>query len=140
MCAENDSILRLFDVGHKDKHPISSIKVNLYPSAENRGFEKYEGEVTSTAFSPDGVFLALGRNDNTIHVYDIRYLHKGPLYELKHRGECRSAGEEKYGIAKVEWLHNQQTRRIALATAGEDGASSVMLLVKFAKFLIISNA
>lgn len=124
--AENRSILRLFDVGNKDKRPTSTITVDPYPSSKARGFEKYEGEVTSTAFSPDEVFLALGRNDNTVHVYDTRYLHKGPLYRLEHEGECKSAGKEKYGIAKVEWLHSEQTRRIALATAGEDGTSTVM--------------
>ncbi|RDB23680.1 hypothetical protein Hypma_009157 [Hypsizygus marmoreus] len=64
-----------------------------------------EGEINSTSFSPDGIYLALGRNDNTTHVYDVRNLDR-VLYEWNHWGGGRMCpgGEPGYGVTQVEWV------------------------------------
>lgn len=90
----------------------------------------FEGEASCSAFSPDGVFLALARSDNETHVYDVRYLARGrgrgPLFMYRHTGECRAASASvRYGVVKAQWLRSARSRRMALVTGGDDGCVRV---------------
>ncbi|KAF9563074.1 WD40 repeat-like protein [Agrocybe pediades] len=97
---ENTHILRLFDVTRNLHKPTFSC----------------------SAFSPDEIYLAVARNDNHVHIYDLRYLTEGPLFDYTHSGESKvDVPTNTYGVVKVEWLHSEQTRRMVLVSGGEDG-------------------
>lgn len=113
-------ILRLYDVRGKNPTATSTIRLEAF---EKRSVS-FEGEVNCAAFSPDGIYLALGRNDNRVHMYDVRMLDRGPLLDYVHSGESRVSGEDcLYGVVKAQWIWSEDTRRNALVTGGEDGES-----------------
>ncbi|KJA28082.1 hypothetical protein HYPSUDRAFT_197622 [Hypholoma sublateritium FD-334 SS-4] len=115
----NTPILRLYDIGRRDGRATATVGLERY-ATRHAGFE---GEVNCSAFSPDGLFLALARNDGQTHVYDVRSLQRGPMYVYEHKGECRAASTtDRYGVVKAQWVQSARTRRIGLVTGGEDGA------------------
>jgi WD40 repeat protein len=84
--------------------------------------DDFEGEVNCSSFSPDGMYLALARNDNCTHVYDRRMWDRGVIFEYRHGGESKAASQKDvYGVVKAQWVQSQATRRMALVTGGEDG-------------------
>ncbi|KAF8967632.1 WD40-repeat-containing domain protein [Flammula alnicola] len=118
------NILRMYDVARRDGKATTTIDLEPFPLR----YKDFEGEVASAMFSPDGIFLALARNDNQTHVYDVRYLHSGrpPIYMYEHSGECKAALRTcVYGVVKAQWLQSRHSRRIALVTGGEDGCVRV---------------
>ncbi|KAE9411094.1 hypothetical protein BT96DRAFT_912434 [Gymnopus androsaceus JB14] len=88
--AENVGIrtLRLYDVRHKDGREIDQLTLE-------------SSEVKYASFSPDGIYLAVGRADGHIHVYDSRNFDR-LLYDFSHRRN----------------LHNN---RLGLLSGGPDG-------------------
>ena len=77
--------------------------------------------VQQVLFSPDSLYIAVARNDNIAHVYDARFLKKGPLYELPHLSPDEGSEEDNYyGIPKIEWLEDR-TRGLSLVSCGADG-------------------
>ncbi|KAF8159542.1 WD40-repeat-containing domain protein [Crassisporium funariophilum] len=117
---DNKHFLRLFDARRRLPTATTHISLESFPVRE----ENFEGEVNNATYSPDGIFLALARNDNHTHVYDVRMLGRseGPLFDYRHSGESKVASrEEMYGVVKAQWVHSEMTRRAALITAGEDG-------------------
>jgi hypothetical protein len=112
---EQSHILRLYDVARQ--HRAATTTINL-----DRFLPHCEGEVTHAMFSPDGVYLSLARNDNHIHVYDMRYLSKGLLFDYAHSTESKAASQTcRYGVVKAQWIQSEQTTRIGLVSAGDDG-------------------
>ncbi|KDR83753.1 hypothetical protein GALMADRAFT_133165 [Galerina marginata CBS 339.88] len=89
---ENRHILRLYDVGHQEHQATTKINIETLPS-------RTEGEVNCAVFSPDGLYNALARNDDHVHVYD----------------------DFVFGVVKAQWLHSEQAIRLAPVTTGEDG-------------------
>ncbi|KAH6915902.1 WD40-repeat-containing domain protein [Coprinopsis sp. MPI-PUGE-AT-0042] len=127
----NTNILRLYDV--RNKNGAAQVKINLEPYETN-----FEAEVHDMSYSPDGMFLALARQDNSIHVYDSRFLTKGPLSQYKHDvGIPRTDGLTCAGVMKVEWVESVSSTfgvlgsgirpphfsssRLGLITGGSDG-------------------
>jgi WD40 repeat protein len=106
--------LRIYDV--KRGNPQAS-KTFLEPFPAD-----IEGEVNSATFSPDGILLALGRNDNHTHVYDSRMLNK-LLFDYEHYGPSRtSPGSGSYGVVQVQWVESDSKRLpVGLVTGGNDG-------------------
>lgn len=92
----------------------------------------FEGEVNNASFSPDGMYLALARNDNRTHVYDRRMWDRGVIFEYGHNGESKAASRDVYGVVKAQWVQSQTTRRMALVTGGEDGAGFSINVALFA--------
>lgn len=125
--SENRHVLRLYDVNRQNPAAHTAINLETFPVR----YEDFEGEVNCTTFSPDGVYLAVARNDNFLHVYDSRMLTRGPLFEYEHFGESKAPSQTStFGVVKTQWVHSEHTRRIALVTAGEDGMSMVLSLYK----------
>jgi len=117
--AQNKHILRLFDVTRQLPKPTASFYLDKFPKL----YDSFEGEVTCSVFSPDEMYLTLARNDNSVHMYDLRFLEKGPIFKYAHFGESKvESTTSTYGVTKVEWLHSKHTGRMALVTGGEDGA------------------
>ncbi|KAF9466108.1 WD40-repeat-containing domain protein [Collybia nuda] len=113
--ADQIHYLRIYDVAHGLYSDSMKIQLELFPSS-------IEGEVNSANFSPDGIYLALGRNDNHTHVYDSRMLNR-LLFDYEHCGSSRvSPGSESYGVVQTQWV-DTNTRRLptGLYTAGNDG-------------------
>lgn len=79
-------------------------------------------EVNCASFSPDGIFLALARNDDLIHVYDTRFMDK-ILHTFRHDEEHRSVERHReYGVVSAKWLEAPGGGGLGLITAGTDGA------------------
>ncbi|KDQ56796.1 hypothetical protein JAAARDRAFT_132308, partial [Jaapia argillacea MUCL 33604] len=107
--------LRLFDIGRSDFR--ETMKTDLEPF-----HNEAHGEVPSVSFSPDGLYLAVGRNDEAIHVYDTRMTKRGPLYEFRHSDTWRSLTEEDaYGIVELQWYGGHSSSSLGLVSGGTDG-------------------
>ncbi|KAG6898980.1 hypothetical protein C0993_002069 [Termitomyces sp. T159_Od127] len=116
--------LHIYDIRRSDPETVASIELPSFPSG-------MEGEVTSASFSPDGIYLALGRNDNCIHVYDSRFFDR-LLFEYKHRGTPRThPGNHSYGVVKVQWVDNDLVLPFGLVTGGNDGELACYTYYKF---------
>ncbi|KAF9049558.1 WD40 repeat-like protein [Hymenopellis radicata] len=103
--------LRLYDI--KNKHTKATNAIML----EEFGAGIGHPQVNSVSFSPGEIQLAVARSDNSLHLYDTRFLNK-VLNRFSHLGESKvlpnEAGvREPYGIVQAEWL--------GLVTGGEDG-------------------
>ena len=84
-----------------------------------------DGEVNCAAFSPDGIFLAVARNDNVVHVYDSRNLERGVLYSFQHNYPNREvAGFKGFGIVEAQWVTSFDGRGLGLVSGGNDGKMS----------------
>jgi len=116
----NRHSLRLYDV-HR-RHPIAISTLDLVTFPERPADVNFEGEVNVATFSPDGMYLALARNDNHTHVYDRRMLARGPMFDYEHFGERQVASQsDSYGVVNAQWIQSSLTRRMVLVTGGEDG-------------------
>jgi WD40 repeat protein len=118
---ERPHILRLYDIRNRNAKAIGTINLESFPS-------DIEGEVNSAAFSPDGIHLALARNDNHTHIYDSRKLDK-LLFDFEHNGACRkSPGSDSYGVVHAEWVERDSRRLpVGLVTGGHDGRLPLLL-------------
>ncbi|KAG6832257.1 hypothetical protein H0H87_002153 [Tephrocybe sp. NHM501043] len=106
--------LRIYDIRRSNPEEQLSIKLQSFPSG-------IEGEVSSAAFSSDGVYIAMGRNDNHTHVYDSRFLDR-LLFDYEHHGPSRTnPGRDYYGIVKVQWVDEDPIHPFGLVTGGNDG-------------------
>ncbi|KAK0464558.1 uncharacterized protein EV420DRAFT_1516966 [Desarmillaria tabescens] len=98
---EPDRHLRLYDI--RNRHNRASKHIIL--DQPNAG--RADLEVNCASFSPDGRFLAVSRNDNKTHIYDLRMLDKGAMIS--------------FGVVYSEWVTQNSNGRMALITGGEDG-------------------
>lgn len=78
------------------------------------------------SFSPDGVLLAIGRNDDIVDLYDTRFLKQaGVLQRLYHHSDKRKASKDVYGITGLQWLDGNNAFKSqnspSLMTGGADG-------------------
>ncbi|EIW79316.1 WD40 repeat-like protein [Coniophora puteana RWD-64-598 SS2] len=116
--------------GHNDSHPLRMFDLRAksrdepHTMFELRPFESKDAdnkdaEVRHTCYSPDELYLAIARSDNTTDVYDKRMLGRGPLHILRHGHGPSKA--EKYGVQRVHWLTGRDGRRTGLLTGGDDG-------------------
>ncbi|KAJ7117597.1 WD40-repeat-containing domain protein [Mycena epipterygia] len=109
----SESFLRIYDVA---RHQGQAIQARLLEP-----FETDDHEVNSMAFSSDGIYLAIGRDDNRTHVYDSRMLERGVLFDFRHADMPFSVKEQNFfGVVGVEWVENRSTR-LGLVTGGNDG-------------------
>ncbi|KAG8747262.1 hypothetical protein FRC10_001878 [Ceratobasidium sp. 414] len=94
-------VLRLYDAHRTDWHPISVIGI---PSSKTNTI----GEVVEAMWSPDGIHLACARDDNTIDVFDTRWLgQRQSMLAFKHDTDSSmTEGEnsELYGVQGVAWF------------------------------------
>lgn len=114
---DNKHLLRIYDTRRGLPKATHLMELESFPIREH-----FDGEINNASFSPDGMYLALARNDNRTHVYDRRMWDRGVLFEYGHDGESKAASQKDvYGVVKAQWVQSQATRRMALITGGEDG-------------------
>jgi len=115
--APESNTLRIYDISRKNgRQPTSTVDLEAF----SEGGE--EGEVNCTAFSPDGIYLAVARNDNVVHVYDSRNLERGVLHTFQHNYPNREvAGFKGFGIVEAQWVTSFDGRGLGLISGGNDG-------------------
>ncbi|PBK97668.1 WD40 repeat-like protein [Armillaria gallica] len=109
--------LRLYDV--RNRHNRASKHIFLDQPETGRP----DLEVNCASFSPDDRFLAVSRNDDKVHLYDLRMLEKGVMEEFKHQKDKSKVmpGKDSFGIVYSEWVTLKSNGRMGLITGGEDG-------------------
>ncbi|KAG6910008.1 hypothetical protein DXG01_013730, partial [Tephrocybe rancida] len=111
---ERGHSLRIYDIRRSDPNAQLSMDLESFPAG-------IEGEISKAAFSSDGIYLAMGRNDNHTHVYDSRYLDR-LLFDYEHHGPPRTnPGGDSYGVVKVQWVDEDSVLPFGLITGGNDG-------------------
>ncbi|KAF8529467.1 hypothetical protein JB92DRAFT_666390 [Gautieria morchelliformis] len=108
--------LRMYDVRRRNKRARAAIKL---PAASSQLADGVWPEVRTAAWSPDGILLAVGKNDDVAHVYDVRCLGRGPVVSLRHHTR-----KSQYGITMLAWTAetNLRTPNLGLVTGGGDRA------------------
>lgn len=108
--------VRLYDVRRKEKEAYETEELEKFQVRPHIG----EEEVNQASFSPDGRLLAVARNDNALHLYDVRALSRGPLCRFEHHDSDTPGG---FGVVAVNWIQGRD--RIGVVSGGEDGRSPV---------------
>ena len=117
-------VLRLFDVRTKRaRRAVHKAALDAFRFA--RGAPACDGEVTAAAFSPDGALLAAARNDNQLHVYDARFLARGPLLRFCHWGAERCAPGSRFGVTEAKWARGWGGLGLGLVSGGMDGEQAL---------------
>lgn len=82
-------------------------------------------DIEHIKFDPSGEYVAVGRSDNVVQVFDTRT--GAPLHTL-HHGESVSTKPpgEQYGITAMEWVTGLHGCGVRLLTGGEDGEQSAI--------------
>lgn len=96
-------ILRLYDVQRSGWQGTSQIGI---PSSKTEG----NGEVIVAAWSPDGVHLACARDDDSVDVFDIRWLgQKQCMLVFKHDTGGNIVGDsESFGVQGLAWFGSEK--------------------------------
>lgn len=126
---EDTNVLRVYDIAHKDPKAVDQITLDRFAGNSSTSLE-----INFATFSPDGIYLALARNDNHVHLYDSRMLGRGVLYDFEHWGKSQiSPNHDQFGVVHAEWVETR-SRKLQLITGGNDGMSR--LSVSFPRFRI----
>ncbi|KAA1471564.1 hypothetical protein DENSPDRAFT_850311 [Dentipellis sp. KUC8613] len=112
--AEDSHKLRIYDVGHKRGRHVASVLLEPFSFSCPDSLWP-DGEVTSASFSPDDMLLSVARNDNTLHVYDTRFLGKGPCCKFVHWGEERSV-DTGWGITGAIWVQSWNRKGLGICS------------------------
>jgi WD40 repeat protein len=118
---ESENCLRIFDRFNQD-------------CAQEVLLENFSGdvpgrEVSCMAFSPDGIYLALARMDNSVHIYDSRMLSKGVMQKYQHE-KPRFITKENHlcGVTHAQWV-TKRSGQYAILSGGEDGINKILLFL-----------
>ncbi|PFH51842.1 hypothetical protein AMATHDRAFT_46814 [Amanita thiersii Skay4041] len=115
------NMLRIYDIKRKNGCAIHTIRMDDFHLSSDK-----DGEVNTIATSPGGFYVALGRNDNRIDVYDLRMINKKKLCEYVHKGKClTSPGFSSYGIVKVQWAEMDNSRLVLVSGGNDDKSGCV---------------
>jgi WD40 repeat protein len=74
-------------------------------------------------FSPDDIYLALGKEDNAIEVWDTRFVSSTPFLKVR-RFNGSLPREESFGIARhLQWVEDRHGfgTGLGLVTGGDGG-------------------
>ncbi|EIW64779.1 uncharacterized protein TRAVEDRAFT_111056 [Trametes versicolor FP-101664 SS1] len=108
--------LRQFDVRARLRKPVQTVA--LEPFADIT--DKAAMDINSLSLSADGLYLAAGRTDNWVDVYDARALGRGPLHAFAHEESDKPDRRAMYGIVKTEWVAGAPYG-VGLVSGGADG-------------------
>ena len=77
-------------------------------------------DIEHIKFDPSGEYLAVGRSDNIVQIFDTRM---GTILHTLHHGESVSTKppSEQYGITALDWVTGWHGCGVRLLTGGEDG-------------------
>ncbi|KAF8587352.1 hypothetical protein K439DRAFT_1338431, partial [Ramaria rubella] len=106
--------LRLYDVRRNVVRSRATVQL---PSASSQLPDNMWPEVRTAEWSPDGILLAVGKNDDVAHVYDVRCLERGPVLTMRHETNA-----SHYGITVLSWVTETcfRTPGMGLITGGGD--------------------
>jgi WD40 repeat protein len=123
--SEDAHTLQLYDVARR-AFGVPAATARCAPFRLPPGDVRTGGEVTTAAFSPDGLLLACARNDDAVHVFDVRRLTR-PIAQFSHDGgrdANEGTGKGQYGVTQVRWVQEHRRgvgRGLALVSGGGDG-------------------
>ena len=121
-------LLRLYDIRRKNgQHPLQHIQLDpFYLGPDSSPLEPREGEVRAVSFSPDGLFLAVARSDDELHIYDSRFLgrSRAPMRRFLHWGEDCCLTGDRWGIVDAVWVDGWCGKGLGVVTGGSDGEIS----------------
>ncbi|KAL0065171.1 hypothetical protein AAF712_007841 [Marasmius tenuissimus] len=121
-CTSTTNKMRLYDVATKSSKPYRTLNLPSFVLGLVDNEDDWSAAVNSASYSPDGIYLAVARNDNTVHMYDSRMLERGTLHEFEHDGPSRvSPGKSSFGVLGAQWLESPSSNRLGLVTGGNDG-------------------
>ena len=84
-------------------------------------------DIEHLKFDPSGEYLAVGRSDNIVQIFDTRM--GTNLHTLYHSESISmKPPNERYGITAMEWVVGWHGRGVRLLTGGEDGEWPVIIL------------
>lgn len=113
--------VRLYDIARKSFSRCTT-KLELEPFSADLEHR----EVNNATFSPDGIYLAVSRSDNTVHVYDSRW--DGRLLHKFSHGSSKDVCNSACGVVRSEWVSRSKSGGShGLVSGGEDGASSFFI-------------
>jgi len=86
---------------------------------------RHGNDIEHLKFDPSGEYLAVGRSDNIVQIFDTRM---GVILHTLHHGESISTKppSERYGITAMEWVVGWHGYGARLLTGGEDGELPVI--------------
>ncbi|KAH0836678.1 WD40-repeat-containing domain protein [Lanmaoa asiatica] len=119
--ADSTHPVRLYDVRRKSKEAYETEELEKFQVRPHIGSNQElvgSEEVNEASFSPDGRLLAVARNDNALHVYDVRALSRGPLCRFQHH-DSDTVGGGGFGVVAANWIHSRD--RIGIVSGGNDG-------------------
>ncbi|KAF7356308.1 Tuftelin-interacting protein 11 [Mycena venus] len=118
-----ESYLRIYDIRNKNNMASQTIRLEPFASESH--------EVNSITFSPDSMYLALGRWVHLIILCSScqeQALYSGDcsseefLYNFKHSDmRFSSQNQNFFGVVGVKWVQSRDARRLGLVTGGNDG-------------------
>ncbi|KAH9857884.1 WD40-repeat-containing domain protein [Lenzites betulinus] len=111
---ETTYILRQFDVRARTRKAVHRIELEPFVDLT----DKAAIDINSLSLSADGLYLAAGRTDNWVDVYDARMLARGPLHSLAH--EDSDKPRRSYGVVKTQWVDGAPYG-VGLVSGGADG-------------------
>jgi len=94
------------------------------PPRPTRSVSTGPSDVSTMAFSPDDIYLALGRENNKIEVWDTRYISSSPMLQLSHFDGVLPQ-DETFGIARhLQWVDRRHRfgTGLGLVTGGDGGS------------------
>ncbi|KIJ20946.1 hypothetical protein PAXINDRAFT_66506 [Paxillus involutus ATCC 200175] len=114
----NSHPVRLYDVRRRQGRAYETEALEkFFPRQSSRSSQDPE-EVTKASFLSDGRLLALARNDNMVHIYDVRAWSRGPLCRFEHH-DSDAVGGGGYGVVEIKWIEGRG--RAGIVSGGNDG-------------------
>ena len=109
------------------RHPsfdssVSSSSSSAQARISLEAFDTQQAEVSFCKWSPCGMYVAVGRNDDRIDLFDSRFIKYGPVSRMVH-GEPikRTPWKALWGITGLEWVEGAGHGQQALVSGGTDG-------------------
>ena len=106
----------LFDSSVSSSSSSAQARISL------EAFDTQQAEVSFCKWSPCGTYVAVGRNDDRVDLFDSRFIKYGPVSRMVH-GEPikRTPWKVLWGITGLEWVEGAGNGQQALVSGGTDG-------------------
>ncbi|KAI0694345.1 WD40-repeat-containing domain protein [Cytidiella melzeri] len=90
-------------------------------NSADASINKLPSSINQVSYSSDDVYVALARSDNSVHVYDSRYITR-VLYRFLHDVPTEGTLDDaKYGVYRMQWMDDPNVGKLSLVSAGADG-------------------